>query len=460
MGKMFKRILIANRGEIAIRIARAAKALGCETVAIYSEADAKALHVKVADRAISVGPPPPAESYLHMNRVLSAAKEAGCDAIHPGYGFLSENAVFIKRCLSEGIAFIGPDASSIESMTDKVAARAAFSKVGLPIIPGSEIVADLAAAQVEAERIGYPLMVKAAGGGGGIGMSRIDDFGQLATAFDAAKARAEKAFGDGRIYLERFVPSPHHVEVQILGDGTDVIHLVDRECSVQRRFQKVVEEARCPYPAAPTDEMAVTAAAAAQKLGYKNAGTVECLVSGEPGASGKAEWFFLEVNRRIQVEHPVTEAITGLDLVQAQIRIAADGKLPFSQADVKPKGHAIELRICAEDPFKFFPAPGTIAKWIQPVMEHVRIDAGVEAGSNVPMFYDPLLAKLIAWGDTRDAAIDRALEAVNAFTIEGVKTSLPLHKEILKDPVFREGITTTGYLDDLLKRLRAAGTIK
>ena len=457
---MFKRILVANRGEIAVRVIRAAKALGVETVAIHSEADANAVHAKAADRSVLVGPPPPAESYLKMDTVLQAAKETGCDAVHPGYGFLSENAAFIRRCLAEGLAFIGPDATSIESVTDKVSAREAFGKVGLPLIPGSGVVADADAALAAAEKVGFPMMVKAAGGGGGIGMSRIDNMDQLKGAFETAKSRAEKAFGDGRIYLERFVPAPHHVEIQVLGDGTDAIHVVDRECSVQRRFQKIVEEARCPFPAAPTDDMAKTAASAAKKLAYRNAGTVECLVSGEPRADGKSEWFFLEVNRRIQVEHPVTEAITGLDLVQAQIRIAATGKLPFGQDAVKPRGHAIELRICAEDPWKFFPAPGTITKWQPPQMEHVRVDAGVETGSAVTMFYDPMLAKLIAWGETRAAAIERALAAAEAFVVEGVKTNLPLHKEILRDEVFRAGVVSTGYLDDLLKRLKAAGKVK
>ena len=457
---MFKRILVANRGEIAVRIIKACKALGIETVAIHSEADTHSLHAKLADRSVRIGPAAPADSYLHMQRVLGAAKESGCDAVHPGYGFLSENATFIRRCIQDGLAFIGPDAQSIEAVTDKVAAREAFSKAGLPLIPGSGVVPDVETAMKEAERIGFPLMVKAAGGGGGIGMSRIDDAEQLAAAFEKAKSTAGKSFGDDRIYLERFIPSPHHIEVQILGDGTDTIHLADRECSVQRRFQKVIEEARSPYQPAPTEEMAKTASDAARKLGYRNAGTVECLVSGEPKANGVSDWFFLEVNRRIQVEHPVTEMITGLDLVQAQIKIAATGKLPFTQADVKPKGHAIELRICAEDPFRFFPAPGTVAKWVPPEMEHVRIDAGVESGSTVPMFYDSLMAKLIAWGETRDQAIDRALAACEAFVVEGVKTNLPLHKEILRDEVFRGGVTTTGYLDDLLKRLRASGKIK
>ncbi|HVO32016.1 MAG TPA: biotin carboxylase N-terminal domain-containing protein, partial [bacterium] len=424
---MFRRILVANRGEIAVRVIKAAHALGIEAVAVHSDVDRDAVHVKAADRAIEIGPAAPAESYLNVPRVLEAAKSAGCDALHPGYGFLSENAGFIRRCADAGVTFIGPSADAIERMADKVAAREAMGKAGLPLVPGSHFVNDVDGAMKEAERIGFPLMVKAAGGGG-IGMSRVENADGLKTALETAKSRAEKAFADGRIYLERFVDAPHHIELQILGDGTDAIHVFDRECSVQRRFQKVVEEARAPFHHAPTDEMGTRAAAAAKSLGYVNAGTIECLVNGAPPPGKMSEWYFLEMNRRIQVEHPVTEMITGLDLVQAQIRIAADKKLPFAQSAVKANGHAIELRVCAEDPFKWFPAPGTITKWQEPAMEHVRVDAGVTSGSTISMFYDSLLAKLVVWGKTREEAIERAALAVDAFVIEGVKTNLPLHR--------------------------------
>ena len=453
---MFRRVLIANRGEIACRVIRAVKALGAEAVAVYSDADQGALHVKQADTAVHLGPAAPADSYLHIQRVLDAAKHAGCDAIHPGYGFLSENATFIRRCAEAGIAFVGPTAAAIDSMPDKVAARTALGRAGLPLVPGSEPVADADVALREAERIGYPVMVKAASGGGGIGMSRVDNPDSLKSAVETARTRAEKSFGDATVYLEKFVPSPHHVEVQVLGDGRDAVHVWDRECSIQRRFQKIVEEARAPYAGAPRDAMDAAAAGAVKKLGYVNAGTVECLVAGD----GSKNWYFLEINRRIQVEHPVTEAITGLDLVQLQLKIAADGKLPITQADVKHHGHAIELRVCAEDPWRFFPSPGTITKWRPPEGDGLRVDAGVEVGSSVPMFYDPLLAKVVVWGENREQAIERALAAAKSMVVEGVKTNLPLHQRILEDEVFRRGDTPTSYLDDLMKRLKASGAIK
>ncbi len=457
---MFRRILVANRGEIACRVIRAAHDLGIETIAVHSEADAGALHVRRADRAVSIGPAPPAESYLHVDRVLAAARETGCEAIHPGYGFLSENAGFVRRCRDAGIAFIGPTAASIESLADKVQAREAFGRVGLPRIPGTDCVDGIDGSVAAAERIGYPIMVKAAGGGGGIGMSRVATADALRSALETARTRAEKAFGDPRIYLEKWVDSPHHVEVQVFGDGKEAIHLFERECSIQRRFQKILEEARAPFKGVPRDRMATTAAEAAKRLGYVNAGTIECLVDGSGVAGGgaaptEAPWYFLEMNRRIQVEHPVTEMLTGLDLVRMQIEVAATGRLPIAQSDVRAKGHALELRVCAEDPYKFFPSPGTISEWTVPEMEHVRIDAGVEAGSAVPIFYDPLLAKVVIWGETRDAAIDRALAAVRAMKVAGVKTNLPLFEKILQDDLFRAGDTPTGYLDDFLKRLRA-----
>lgn len=457
---MFKRILIANRGEIALRIIRAARALGIETVAVHSDADANSLHTRTADSSVLIGPPSPAESYLHIQRVIEAAKTSGADAIHPGYGFLSENASFIRRCADEGIAFIGPTASAIEAMQDKVAAREAMGKAGLPLVPGSGPLRDLDHAVEEAERIGFPLMVKAASGGGGIGMSRIENMDQLKGAFDTARTRAEKAFGDATVYLERFVPAPHHVEIQIFGDGNHAIHVLDRECSIQRRFQKIVEEARAPYKGAPRDAMAVTAARAASEIGYVNAGTVECLVAGDGKQDGTSDWYFLEINRRIQVEHPITEMITGLDLVKMQIEVAATGKLPIEQSAVKPNGHAIEFRLCAEDPWKFFPAPGTVTTWQVPEAEHVRVDAGVESGSAVPMFYDPLLAKICVWGKTRDEAIDRAASYLDTVRVDGVKTNLPLHQRILRDDAFRSGDTPTSYVDGLIKRLKASGEIK
>jgi acetyl-CoA carboxylase biotin carboxylase subunit len=445
---MFTKILIANRGEIACRVARACRELGVRSVAVYSDADRDALHARSADEAVHIGPAPARESYLNPDRIIAAARETGAEAIHPGYGFLSEKAEFAARCEKEGIVFIGPPAQAIARMGGKAAARATVKAAGVPVVPGSEgVVPDLDAARAAAAAIGYPLLVKAAAGGGGIGMAVAKDDGELEKSFRACSDRAASAFGDPSVYLERWFPAPRHVEVQVFGDlrGT-LVHLFERECSIQRRHQKVVEEAPAPALAgnAPLAERMYSAAlAAARAAGYTNAGTVEFLVA--DGA-----FHFIEMNTRLQVEHPITELTTGLDLVQLQLRVAAGEKLGFTQSDIRRRGHAIECRIYAENPDKgFIPSPGKIARWDAPSGEGLRVDAGYETGGTVTPYYDPLLAKLIAFGDTREAAVARAEQGLARFSIEGVKTNIALHRRILASEAFREGRLDTHFLDRL-----------
>lgn len=448
---MFEKILIANRGEIARRIAQVARQLGVRTVAVYSEADAGAPHVKEADEAIAIGPASPRESYLVAEKILAAAKERGAQAIHPGYGFLSENPDFVRAVDEAGLTFIGPSARTMEKMKDKAEARRIVARAGVPVIPGSDgPVEGFEAAKEAAERIGYPVLVKAAGGGGGIGMMPAANEAELEKALRACGDRARSAFGVETVYLERYLEAPRHVEVQILGDAHgNLVHLYERECSIQRRHQKVVEEAPSPLywegKTALLERIYEAALRAARAFDYENAGTVEFLVQGD-------EFYFIEMNARLQVEHPVTEFITGTDLIGWQLRIAAGEKLDLRQEAIERRGAAIQLRIYAEDPVRFFPAPGTIAVWEEPKGEGVRVDAGYEAGQVVTPFYDPLLAKLIVHAEDRPAAIRRALGAVEGFRIEGekLKTNLPLHRRILQSEAFSAGALDTHFLAKLV----------
>lgn len=447
-GTMFEKILIANRGEIARRIAEAVRPLGVKTVAIYSDADEGAPHTRAADEAVRVGPASPRESYLNVEAILAAAKATGAQAIHPGYGFLSENPAFARAVHDAGMTFIGPSPESMERMKDKAEARRLMGEAGVPTIPGTdETLSSLDEALAAAERIGWPVLVKAAGGGGGIGMLPARNAAELEKAFRACSDRALAAFGTGAVYLERYLEAPRHVEVQILGDHHgNLIHLFERECSIQRRHQKVVEEAPSPLFWEGKHEllskMYEAAVRSAKAFGYANAGTVEFLVQND-------EFFFIEMNARLQVEHPVTELTTGVDLIAWQLRIAAGEKLTLDQAGLERKGAAIEMRVYAEDPIRFFPAPGKIVTWDEPKGEGIRVDAGYEAGQMVTPFYDPMIAKLIVSADSRPAAIEKALEAVRGFAIEGekLKTNLPLHERILQSEAFRKGDLDTHFLE-------------
>ena len=449
---MFEKILIANRAEIACRVARAARALGVKTVAVFSDADANALHVQMCDQAVRLGPAPARESYLDVGKVLAAAKQTGAQAIHPGYGFLSEQADFAQACADAGIVFIGPPPGSMRAIKDKARARAVMRAAGVPVVPGSEgHVGDEVAAKAAAASVGFPLLVKAAAGGGGIGMQVARDEAELGKALRACADRARASFGKDAVYLERYFEKPRHVEVQILGDGRLTLALGARECSIQRRHQKVIEEA--PPPAFENDaqllrKLLEAGLRAARAVGYANAGTCEFLLA-------QGEIYFIELNARLQVEHPVTEATTGLDLVQLQLRIAAGEHLPFGQDDVKPRGHAIECRINAEDPVKFFPSPGTVKRFDMPVAadgafhEGIRIDAGYRAGDVVTPHYDSLLAKVIAFGETRAQTIERMRGALSRFAVEGVKTNIPLHSKVLASDAFARGELDTHFLERL-----------
>ena len=448
---MFKRVLVANRGEIARRVIRACRQLGIEAVAVFSEADADALHVREADAALPIGPAPPRDSYLKIEAVVAAARQSGADAVHPGYGFLSENAAFARAVTAAGMQFVGPGPEAIEAMGHKARARAQMAAAGVPIVPGSAVLESPAAARRAAEEIGYPVMIKAAAGGGGIGMAPCVDVAGLERAFESAQRRAEGAFGDGALYLERMVAGARHIEVQIAADRAGhTVHLFERECSLQRRHQKVLEET--PSPAVDDElrgALGDAAVRAARAIDYATVGTVEFLL-GNDGA-----FYFMEMNTRLQVEHPITEATTGVDLVALQLRLAAGEPLDLVQDAIEQRGHAIELRVYAENPDKnFLPSPGRIAALRWPSGEGIRVDAGVEAGTQVTPFYDPLLAKLVIWGDDRPAAIARALEATRATVIEGIHTNLPLHAEVLAHPAFREGRVDTHFLGELVAARR------
>jgi len=441
-------VLVANRGEIARRILATARRLGIRAVAVYSEADADLPFVAEADEAVLIGPAPPGQSYLDAGAVLAAARRTGAAAIHPGYGFLAENPAFARRVLAEGLIWVGPPPEAIEQMGDKINARNLMARAGVPVSAGTtEPVTSAAAAAAEAARIGYPVMVKAAAGGGGIGMSAVTGPAGLAAAFETARTRAERFFGDPAILLERYIDHARHVEVQILGlaDGR-VVALGERDCSVQRRHQKVAEEAPSPgVGPALRARMLAAAVRAGAAVGYRGAGTVECLV--DPAAD---DFVFLEMNTRLQVEHPVTELVTGIDLVEQQFRIAAGADVSFDPAGVRPRGHALELRVYAEDPVRFLPSPGTITRWDEPAGDGVRVDAGYAAGNKVTQFYDPLLAKLCVHGPDRDRALARAREAVAAFQITGPRTNLPFHAELLASEEFRSG----DYDTSIITRLR------
>ncbi|MEU5932877.1 biotin carboxylase N-terminal domain-containing protein [Micromonospora sp. NPDC047187] len=441
---MIESLLVANRGEIARRIIRTAKRLGIRVIAVHSEADADLPFVAEADEAVLIGPPNPALSYRNTEAILAAAKSTGAQAIHPGYGFLSENAEFARTVEASGLIWVGPDADAITAMGDKINARNLMAAAGVPVAPGTtDPAADLDAAVTAAAEIGYPVMVKAAAGGGGMGMGVAVDEAALRTEYDKVRAFAERMFGDGSVLIERYFPRVRHVEVQILGlaDGR-VVALGERECSVQRRNQKLVEES--PSPAVSPElrsRLLAAAVRAGEAVGYRNAGTVECLLDAATG-----EFFFLEMNTRLQVEHPVTEYVYGIDLVEEQLRVASGLAPTFDPDALTPSGHAIEMRINAEDPKRFLPGPGVIRTWVEPTGEGVRVDSGYTEGNTVTPFYDSLLAKLIVSGATRDEALDRAKAAVAAFQIEGPKNNVPFFAELLTNDEFLSGAYDTGIV--------------
>lgn len=440
---MFKRVLIANRGEIAVRVIRACRELGIETVAVYSEADRPALHVQYADYAYLIGPPPSAESYLVIPKIIEVAKKSGAEAIHPGYGFLSERAAFARACQEAGIVFIGPSPDAIEKMGDKVTARTIMQQAGVPVVPGTDVLGSEEEVLRAAERIGFPVMFKAAAGGGGKGMRLVHSRDEVISALRSVRSEAKSSFGDDRMYMEKFVEKPRHVEVQVLGDAYGhIIHLYERECSIQRRHQKVIEES--PSTAISDTvrkKMGEVAVAAARAVNYVGAGTVEFLVD------ARQNFYFLEMNTRIQVEHPITELVTGIDLVKAQIEIAAGERLAIQQKDVQQRGWAIECRIYAEDPARdFFPCPGKIEILRVPGGAGIRDDSGVYEGWEVPIYYDPMISKLCAYGRTRTEAIQRMLRALQEYTIEGITTNIPFHRWALQHPRFLAGDIDTGFI--------------
>ena len=443
---MLKKVLVANRGEIALRVIRACQELEIPSVAVYSDADEEALHVRHADEAIRIGSPPAAKSYLNVEALIEAAKETGAEGVHPGYGFLAENASFATACRDAGLEFVGPPAKAIEKMGNKSAARRIALQTNVPVVPGSEESTSEKEAVETAGEIGYPVMVKAAAGGGGRGIRVAKTEEELRKAVRVARQEAEKAFGDGSLYLEKLLIGPRHVEVQVMGDHEgNVIHLYERECSMQRRRQKIIEEAPSP---GITHEVRVAMVEAAVRLarevGYTSAGTVEFLVEGD-------EFYFIEMNTRIQVEHPVTETLTGVDLVKEQLRVAGGEPLSLKQEDVPFEGHAIEFRINAEDPEKdFMPSPGEIYFLDVPGGPGVRVDSAIYQGYKVPPFYDSLVGKLIVWALSREEAIKRARRALREYRLEGIKTTIPLHLRLLDEEVFQSGNYHTGYLEELL----------
>jgi acetyl-CoA carboxylase biotin carboxylase subunit len=439
---VFARVLIANRGEVAVRVVRACQELGIETVAVYSTADRDALHVRLADRAVHIGPPPPAESYLKIPSLIAAGTTTGCDAVHPGWGFLAENAAFAAACEDNDLVFIGPRAETIETMGDKVAAKAAMAAAGLPLVPGSNGAAGLSDAKRLAGEIGFPVLLKAAAGGGGRGMRLVESPKDLEAAFQTAASEAQAAFADGSLYVEKAVIGARHVEIQVLGDGDGgVLTLGERDCSIQRRHQKLIEEA--PSPAVSDSlraEMEDAARRACESLRYRGAGTIEFLLD----ANGR--FYFIEMNTRLQVEHPVTELATGIDVVRAQLAVAAERRLP-AEGTAPLRGHAIEFRINAEDPTRnFLPAPGTITRFRPPLGPGVRVDTHVFDGYTIPPYYDSLLAKVIVWAEDRPAAIARARRALSELELEGVPTTRALAMDIIETESFASGDYTTAFL--------------
>jgi acetyl-CoA carboxylase biotin carboxylase subunit len=446
---MFSKILIANRGEIAVRIIRTCRKLGIRTVGIYSEADAEAPHVKLADEAYLAGGPRVNESYLNSDKILEIARDAGVEAIHPGYGLLSENAGFARKCEEAGIVFIGPSPDVIARMGSKIESRIAMVEAGVPVVPGiSYPLADVEEAVHVAENMGYPVMLKASAGGGGIGMQVVESEAELRKAYEGNRKRATDFFGDGTMYVEKYIEHPRHIEIQLLADKQGhTVYLWERECSIQRRHQKVVEEAPSAFLDDVTrSKMGKAAVLAATSIGYSNAGTIEFLVD-----AGK-NFYFLEMNTRLQVEHPVTEEITGLDLVEEQLLIAAGEPLRFTQEQVKREGHAIEVRIYAEDPKTFFPSPGTITKFTTPQGKGIRHELAVSERSVVTPFYDPMIAKLVVTGSNREEAIQRLRAALDAYEVEGIKTNLPLLREIAAHPAYLAADTTTSFVATYIQK--------
>jgi acetyl-CoA carboxylase, biotin carboxylase subunit len=446
---MFKKILIANRGEIALRIQRACREMGIKAVMVYSEADRDAKYIKLADEAVCIGPAQSAQSYLSMPAIISAAEVTDAEAIHPGYGFLSENADFAERVEQSGFAFIGPTPDSIRTMGDKVAAKQAMIRAGVPCVPGSEgaLPADPAAIKKMAKTIGYPVIIKAAGGGGGRGMRVVHTEAALLHAVQTTKAEAGAAFGNPEVYMEKFLQNPRHIEIQVLADThRNAVYLGERDCSMQRRHQKVVEEAPAPgIPRRAIEKIGERCAAACKKMNYRGAGTFEFLYE-------NGEFYFIEMNTRVQVEHPVTEWISGVDIVRNQIAVAAGEKLPFTQRQIQLRGHAIECRINAEDAYKFTPSPGRITTWHMPGGPGVRVDSHAYANYFVPPNYDSMIGKLIVYGDTREQALARMRTALAETAIEGIKTNIPLHREIMVDANFVAGGTNIHYLEEWLSQ--------
>lgn len=447
--RKISKILVANRGEIALRVMRSARELGIKTVAVYSEADRQSLHVRYADEAVLIGPPPSSESYLRMEKIIAAAKLTGANAIHPGYGFLSENEDFSKTVEEAGLIFIGPSAKSIEVMGSKLAAKAAVAKFNVPLVPGtSEPITDIGAAKKIASQIGYPVLIKASAGGGGKGMRIVESEKDFQEQMDRAISEATSAFGDGSVFIEKYITKPRHIEFQVLGDQHgNVVHLFERECSIQRRHQKVVEEA----PSAvltPEKRKAMGEAAinVAKSCGYYNAGTVEFILDDQ------LNFYFLEMNTRLQVEHPVTEQITGLDLVKLQIKIAEGEKLPFTQDELKINGHAIEIRVYAEDPANnFLPDIGTLKTYKRPQGHGIRVDDGFEQGMEIPFYYDPMIAKLVCHAENRAEAIEKTIRAINEYEITGLETTLGFCKFVMEHPAFRSGNFDTRFVENFFK---------
>jgi acetyl-CoA carboxylase, biotin carboxylase subunit len=442
---MFKSILIANRGEIAVRISRACRELGISPIAVYSDADRASLHVRVADQAVQIGPPSSMESYLVIEKIISAAKKSGAEAIHPGYGFLSENADFAEAVEHSGLVLIGPSSSAMKLMGSKTSARQIAKRAGAPMVPGTVSPLDsIEQAEQVADEVGYPVMLKAASGGGGKGMRLVRSASEIASAFSLASSEAASSFNDPAVYIEKYIESPRHIEIQLIGDSFgNIVYLGERECSLQRRHQKVLEE--CPSPIVDIDlrsRMGEAAVAIAHAAGYHNAGTIEFLVDAD------RNFYFLEMNTRLQVEHPVTELVTGRDLVHEQIRVAAGEKLSFTQQDIVMKGAAIECRIYAEDPQNnFLPSPGRITRLEVPSGPGVRYDSGSYQGWDVPIYYDPLLAKLCVWAETRELAINRLSRVLNEYNVEGIQTTIPFFRALITNEAFRRGEFDTGFID-------------
>jgi len=451
-----KRVLIANRGEIAVRVIRACRSLGIETVAVYSVADKDSMAVKMADRAVCIGPARSADSYLKTGALIAAALGTKCDAIHPGYGFLSENEAFARACEDHGILFVGPTAENIRQMGNKLVARAIAQEVGVPLAPGSQRISDFSVAEKIAEELGMPVLFKAAAGGGGRGIRIVRQIEDLRHAFDTASAEAFAAFGDNALFLERYIGNARHVEIQILADmHGNVLHLGERDCSLQRRYQKMVEEAPASGVAQTLrDGMRAAAVSLARHIGYRSAGTIEFIVDVDRG-----EFFFLEMNTRVQVEHPVSEIITGIDIVAAQLAIASGNLLPFRQEDITFAGHAIECRINAEDPARnFAPSPGRLTAWSPPEGQHIRIDSHAAQGYVVPPYYDSLVGKLIVHGQDRAEAITRMQAALDHFGVAGIRTTIPFLRQVMANPDFAAGKVNTTWLEGVAKEFMA-GTV-